>query len=78
MKKYRFVLGAVPKYNSPDMKSVDIYSAEGSFAQLGILEEDMIKISDWCKETGIGRRVAFNTFVFRTDADRLMFILAQS
>ncbi len=38
-------------------------------------EEDFEPISQWCNETGIGRRMSFDLYQFKTKAEVTAFLL---
>jgi len=46
--------------------------------EVGLNEQDMDPIQHWSWDTGIGKRMSFNTFTFKTDAEITMFLLKWS
>lgn len=46
--------------------------------QVGLRESDMIPIQEWCGQTKCGRRTSFDKFKFRTEKEKLMFLLKWS
>ena len=43
--------------------------------ELGMSEQDMDPIQQWCTEHTCGTRMSFDIFKFKTDADITMFLL---
>jgi len=43
--------------------------------EVGLRESDIIPIQEWCGETGCGRRTSFDKFKFKTEKEKLMFLL---
>jgi len=41
----------------------------------GLNEQDMDPVQHWCWETGIGKRMSFDTFQFKTEKEITMFLL---
>ena len=46
--------------------------------EVGINEQDMDPIQKWCEEHNCGKRVSFDTFQFKTSAQKTMFLLKWS
>ena len=46
--------------------------------EVGITDRDMEEIAQWCEEHNCGRRTSFDTFQFRTSAQKTMFLLKWS
>jgi hypothetical protein len=46
--------------------------------EVGITDRDMEEIAQWCEEHNCGRRTSFDTFQFRTLAQKTMFLLKWS
>ena len=46
--------------------------------ELGLNEQDMDPIQQWCQEHSCGRRVSFDTFQFKNQAQITMFLLKWS
>jgi hypothetical protein len=43
--------------------------------EVGMSEQDMDPIQQWCEEHRCGTRMSFDIFKFKTDADITMFLL---
>lgn len=43
--------------------------------EVGLNEQDMIPVHQWCKEHNCGRRTSFDTFQFRNKKEMTMFLL---
>jgi hypothetical protein len=43
--------------------------------EVGLRETDMIPIQEWCGQNKCGRRTSFDTFKFRTEKEKVMFLL---
>ena len=46
--------------------------------EVGLRESDFIPIQEWCGQTKCGRRTSFDKFKFRTEKEKLMFLLKWS
>jgi hypothetical protein len=46
--------------------------------EVGINEQDIDPIQQWCEENNCGKRVSFDTFQFKTNAQKTMFLLKWS
>ena len=46
--------------------------------EIGVSERDMDPIQEWCQEHNCGKRVSFDTFQFKTSAQKTMFLLKWS
>ena len=43
--------------------------------ELGLAERDIDPIQQWCEEHNCGRRTSFDTFRFRNQKEKMMFLL---
>lgn len=43
--------------------------------EVGMSEQDMDPIQEWCREHHCGTRMSFDIFKFKSDADMTMFLL---
>ena len=46
--------------------------------ELGLAEKDLDPIQQWCEEHNCGRRTSFDTFRFRNQQEKTMFLLRWS
>lgn len=46
--------------------------------EIGLKEKDMDPIQTWCQQTNCGKRLSFDTWIFKTDAHVTMFLLRWS
>ena len=44
-------------------------------AQGALTDADLEPVQQWCRESRCGTRTSFDTFVFRTAAEKTMFLL---
>jgi hypothetical protein len=43
--------------------------------EVGLKESDIDPIQTWCGENNCGRRISFDKFKFKTEKEKLMFLL---
>jgi hypothetical protein len=46
--------------------------------EVGISDNDMLPIQEWCLKNHCGRRVSFDTFQFKSKKEMIMFLLRWS
>jgi len=49
--------------------------AEVNAWDVGVYDDDLTPVHLWCHENNCGRRVSFDHFSFRTEAEMTMFLL---
>ena len=68
--KWEFTTGRDLRAIAPDSDSDQIWSF--------LRDADFEPIQKWCEETGIGKRMSWDTFRFKTKADITTFLLRWS
>lgn len=43
--------------------------------EIGIYDEDLTPVHEWCHNNNCGRRISFDHFRFRTESEMTMFLL---
>ena len=79
MRKYRTEVIDLPK-SLPRVRVIEDYSEEhyiNTFADLSEGDNDQIipQMTHWCLENDCGYRTSYDTFKFRTNKQRMMFLL---
>jgi hypothetical protein len=52
--------------------------SHGAVTPTGLSDKDMDPVQEWCDEHKCGRRISFDMFLFRTEADMTTFLLKWS
>ena len=56
----------------------NIHYSHGAITPTGLKESHLDPVQEWCDEHKCGRRISFDMFLFRTEADMTTFLLKWS
>ena len=65
-------------YQLPGRKLKATWEPRAQDLDFGLKEQDMDPIQKWCKQSNCGKRLSFDTWIFKTDAHVTMFLLRWS
>ena len=69
--KYRLILGYRASYRKWSVKILFPMTEDWD----ADIETECQAMSEWCERTGMGRRMAYDEFMFESESDATVFIL---